>query len=215
MRKCCFCPNCCSLRKKIVVRRQSQNSVEKMLVQYETLNSEYLQCLSGSQNVITINIAMSMGIIAAIATMISLNLNSNWRTFLLILPIMGLVVSVACIRTLRHAMKELKRLQSLLVNMELSLELNKIHEVTVYKPLHITLVAFVLNAFFFVIMVILSLAQSEAFISFLSAHKFILICTFIVLIVMFFLIFISESLYKKKMMTTSSFPSCSNKGTQS
>lgn len=150
------------------------------------------------QNVITINVAMSMGIIAAIATIISASRSNQWHTLLLILPIMGLITSIACIRTIYCGMEDTARYKEFLLETEKTLGLRELHNRPPYKPLHITLVAFYLNTGFFGTAFVLALAKNEQIMSFVFTYKEIVASVCIVLLLITATVFISEKIYKLK-----------------
>lgn len=169
-----------------------------LIKQYEIAVSEYLQHLSGMQNVITINVAMSMGIIAAIATIISASKSNQWHALLLILPIMGLTTSIACIRTIYCGMKDIENYKEFLLTTEKTLGMQELHNRPPYKPLHITLVAFYLNTVFFGAAFILALAKNKHIMIFVFAHKEIVASICIVLLLITVSVFASEKIYKWK-----------------
>lgn len=142
-----------------------------LISQYEALVGEYLQHLAGMQNVITINVAMSMGIIAAMTTIIAAIKSMQWHTLLVALPFMGLVTSIACIRTIHCGIDDTQRVKACLLQMEEMLGLVKIHDSQIYRPLHITLAAFYLNTAIFGAAFALSLAKSNSIMGLILAHK--------------------------------------------
>lgn len=75
------------------------------LSQYTVVCEEYRHSLSGMQNVININIAMSIGVITIIVALLSVGEKAQFQPFALVLPAMGLLSSVACIRTMLYGKK--------------------------------------------------------------------------------------------------------------
>lgn len=74
-------------------------------VQYTTLITEYLQNLSGMQMVITINLAITLGLIAAYVALLSaldaeMQKLSYIQAIFVILPMVGLIGTITCIRTI-------------------------------------------------------------------------------------------------------------------
>ena len=169
-----------------------------LIKQYEIAVSEYLQHLSSMQNVITINVAMSMGIIAAIATIISATKTNQWHTLLLILPIMGLITSIACIMTIHCGMKDAESYKEFLLTTEKTLGMQELHNRLPYKPLYITLAAFYLNTGFFVAAFVLALVKNEQIMNSIFAHKEIITSACVVLLLITVMVFASSKIYKWK-----------------
>lgn len=123
-------------------RKQSDRST-----QYTTLVTEYLQNLSGIQTVITINLAITIGLIAAYIALLS-TLDSQMQNLpyiqaiFVILPTIGLVGVITCIRTIVIQNEHSIAMRNELNNMEGELGYKKIKRPIYYKPIHITLFGF-------------------------------------------------------------------------
>ena len=119
------------------------------MTQYSALSNEYVNLMHGAQTVITINLAVSIGVLAILATLIC-----NGGSLLIyaacsLCAFIGLFGAVSCIRTIYASRKLIINIESNLHNIEKTNGLYSIREVTYYKPLHITTEAFYVFAFIF------------------------------------------------------------------
>lgn len=98
----------CDIMAKKVIKKCDNCRKEKQTdksVQYTTLITEYLQNLSGMQMVITINLAITLGLIAAYVALLSaldaeMQKLSYIQAIFVILPMVGLIGTITCIRTI-------------------------------------------------------------------------------------------------------------------
>lgn len=112
--------------------------------QYQIVANEYTGALQGSQTVIVINLAISIGILAAMTTMLTTN---NYTSIinivtLSVLSFVGLMGSICCIRTLHISRIQQIHLLKILEDVETEYNVKSIHYPNYYKPLHITLFGF-------------------------------------------------------------------------
>lgn len=166
------------------------------LSQYTVVCEEYRHSLSGMQNVININIAMSIGVITIIVALLSVGEKAQFQPFALVLPAMGLLSSVACIRTMLYGKKEIENYQRILCCFEKKLRLRRIHEIKPYKPIHITLIAFVVNALVFCAILVFELANYCDFHEFIQKYNDVLWAFIVIAGIGKMLLFISNKTYR-------------------
>lgn len=81
----------------------TKNTGSNIKEQYSALQTEYLQNLSAMQNVITINLAITLGLVAAYVALLTNPEMQNYtyiKAIFIMLPIIGLYGAISCIRTL-------------------------------------------------------------------------------------------------------------------
>lgn len=144
-----------------VNKRLRKSNEDLVMTQYSVLSNEYVNALHGAQTVITINLAVSFGVLAILATIIT-DICCNQASYLLyiacsVCSFIGLFGSVSCIRTVHISRKLILLLEKKLENIEKDYCTYRIRETSYYKPLHITLEAFWMFAFIFIIILSISL----------------------------------------------------------
>lgn len=129
----------------------TKNTGSNIKEQYSALQTEYLQNLSAMQNVITINLAITLGLVAAYVALLT-NLKMQNYTYIkaifIMLPIIGLHGAISCIRTLRVQNADSREKRKILNELERKLGFIEVKRPLYYKPIHITLFGF---AFFCVL----------------------------------------------------------------
>ena len=127
--------------------------------QYAVISSEYVHHYSSMQNVITINLAITMGLIAAYTAIVtSTTLNNHYSQLLLVLlSAIGIFGAVSCIVTVWDQNKTVMKHQLHLMKLERELRLSRIHKKCYYRPVHITLLSFFMFGILFSIVLIFSL----------------------------------------------------------
>ncbi len=125
--------------------------------QYQVVANEYTSALQGSQTVIVIDLAISIGILGAMTTMLA---TGNYKDtinliVLSILSVVGLLGAICCIRTLYISREQLISFQKTMIKLEENYGIENIHKNFYYKPLHITLFGFwVFTAIFIVVLAV-------------------------------------------------------------
>lgn len=127
--------------------------------QYAVLSSEYIHHYSSMQNVITINLAITMGLIATYTAIVTGTApNSQYTQLLLILlPFIGIFGTVSCIVTVWEQNKTVMKQQLQLIKLEKKLGFSPVHKKCYYKPVHVTLLGFSMFVILFSIALIFSL----------------------------------------------------------
>lgn len=154
-------PRCkCCMKNKV-----KKNNLDFIMTQYSILSNEFVNALHGAQTVITINLAVTIGVLAIIATLFSEIYSDNNATFCLlyiacsICSFIGLFATISCIRTIHVSRKSIMQIEMKLENIEKDHCIYSVRETAYYKPLHITLEAFWVFAFIFDIIFSISLLQ--------------------------------------------------------
>lgn len=167
--------------------------------QYQVVAGEYTAALNGVQTVIVINLAISIGVLAAMMTIINLI-----DTFLIViigfavLAFVGLLGAICSIRTIHIAREQIIGIQKKLVEFEIKYCCKVVHKCEYYKPLHITLCAFWAFAFTFV--VILAISLLKLLLPNLINFASVLITIIILSLVMLGVIKLSDRFHKCKEM---------------
>lgn len=153
--------------------------------QYQVIANEYISALQGSQTVIVINLAISIGILAAMTTMLA---TSNYSEIvslitLSILSVVGLLGTICCIRTLYISRKQLISFQERMIDFEKEYGVKMVHSKYYYKPLHITLFGFwVFTAIFMIVLSIclvkLLIPEMIGFLSVAITFGILVLCLF-------------------------------------
>lgn len=165
--------------------------------QYQVIANEYVSALQGSQTVIVINLAISIGILAAMTTMLATGKYAEFLNLitLSVLSVVGLLGTICCIRTLHISRKQLISFQGRMMDFEKEYGVKTIHSKYYYKPLHITLFGFwVFTAIF---MIVLSICLVELLIPNLFGFLSITITFTILVLCLFGIAKISDLCYKK------------------
>ena len=174
---------------------------QKIEKQYGIIVNDYRQIMQSIQNVITINLAVTMGITAALILIISNHKTIDFNSFLvrialIWLLLMGLVATIASIKTINVQVEETMPILSTISNMEIKLQIKNVHQVKYYKPIHITLMSF----HFFAISFYIGLVGSMVFL--LTNFFDLWICTIIsiavVALISFLINMASDTIYKRK-----------------
>lgn len=162
-----------------------ENIKMKPDTQYQVMANEYTAALQGSQTVIVINLAITIGIIAAMTTMLA---TGNYLKFINVvtlstLSIVGLLGTICCIRTLHISRKQLIDFQTRLIVFEEEYGIKLIHTKYYYKPLHITLFGFwVFTVIFMTVLAIclvkLLIPEMFGFLSITVAFIILSLCLF-------------------------------------
>ena len=187
-------------------KKQRKNNEDFVMTQYSVLSNEYVSALHGAQTVITINLAVSFGVLAILATIIT-DICCNQASCLLyiacsVCSFIGLFGAVSCIRTIHISRELIIRLEKKLETIEKDYCTYSIRKTTYYKPLHITLEAFWMFAFIFIIILSISLLYTANNciqtvclpINFLTIPiVFVILLSFVIIVVA-----ISEKRYIKK-----------------
>ena len=129
----------------------TKNTGSNIKEQYSALQTEYLQNLSAMQNVITINLAITLGLVAAYVALLT-NLKMQNYTYIkaifIMLPIIGLYGAISCIRTLRVQNADSREKRKILNELERKLGFIEVKRPLYYKPIHITLFGFAFFLYF-------------------------------------------------------------------
>ena len=129
------------------------------LAQYNIISNEYLSALKGVQTVITINLAASIGVLAAMVALKADYMKISHNLCILALSLIGIICDIASIRTIEITKKQLVIFQKQLEEKE-KLHCSKvIHRPNYYKGLHITNMVFIFYAIIFLIILSLSTWQ--------------------------------------------------------
>lgn len=155
--------------------------------QYPIVANEYISALQGSQTVIVINLAISIGILAAMTTMLA---TGNFITMinlitLIVLSNVGLLGTLCCILTLYVSRKQLIEFQEILSTYEEANGMYNVHQKKYYKPLHYTLFGFWVFTFTFAIVMSVCLVKlffptMFCFLSVTGAFAIISLCLFVI-----------------------------------
>lgn len=169
--------------------------------QYQVAANEYSAALNGVQTVIIVNLAISMGILAAMTAILTNDITIITSKLSIIgfsiLSFIGLLGTICSIQTLHIARIQIINIQKRLVNLEENYFLDgAFHKNEYYKPLHITLGAFWIFAIIFIGILAISLLKLllPNMINFLS----ILITIMILSLVSLGLIKLSDMYHKYK-----------------
>lgn len=119
------------------------------LSQYQIIANEYLSALQGAQTVITINIAVSVGVMAAMADIILKSADIKNYIIFGILAMIGFVTDVASICTIHITKIQVMLFQKQLNRLEKRYGKYIIHIPHHYMGLYITQVTFVLFGLIF------------------------------------------------------------------
>lgn len=167
--------------------------------QYQVIAGEYTSALNGVQTVIVINLAISIGVLAAMMTIINLV-----NTFLIavigfsVLAFVGLLGAICSIRTIHIAREQIIDIQKQLVEFEKRYCYKMVHKCEYYKPLHITLCVFWTFAVTF--MVILAISLLKLLLPNLINFAGVLITIIILFLGMLWIVKLSDRFHKYKEM---------------
>ena len=121
--------------------------------QYTLLVNEYRQILLGVQNILTINLAVSVAIIAAYVLLLVNNTALDKIPYsgisYILLSLIGLAAALLSIKTIESVKPECKELNYNIVLMEKKLEFIQVHSKNYYKPIYITMCSLYLFATLF------------------------------------------------------------------
>lgn len=137
-------------------RLKIKKSSEFTALQYQLIANEYLSALQGTQTVITINLAVSIGVMAAMAQILSNVEKTQGYIIVAVLSIVGLVTDIASICTVRDTKEQVMLFQKQLNRFEKKYSRYIIHKIHHYKGLFITQAAFMFFAIIFAIVVLFS-----------------------------------------------------------
>lgn len=141
------------------------NDSDFVITQYSVLSNEFVNALHGAQTVITINLAVTIGVLAIIATLFSeIYSDDNAKSCLLyiacfICSFIGMFGTISCIRTIHISRELIMKLEKRLKSIENKYCSSEKRQILYYKPLHIILEAFWVFAFIFDIIFSISLLQ--------------------------------------------------------
>ena len=132
-----------------------------IIAQYNVLSNEFVNALHGAQTVITINLAVSIGVLAILASILT-ELYSNPTNCILyvassLCSSIGLLGTVCCIGTIHISRKNIIKLESKIQHIEKKYCICSVHRIKYFKPLHITLYAFWTFSFIFNVILSISL----------------------------------------------------------
>ena len=153
------------MKRKCCIKNMGNNDSDFVITQYSVLSNEFVNALHGAQTVITINLAVTIGVLAIIATLFSEIYSDNNATSCLlyiacsICSFIGLFGTISCIRTIYVSRELIMKLEKRLKSIENKYCLSEKRQILYYKPLHITLEAFWVFAFIFDIIFSISLVQ--------------------------------------------------------
>ena len=170
--------------------------------QYPAIMSEYVQHLSGIQTVITIDFAISVGLLAAYAAILSIEKNPEKMYYykyiemlLFLLPCIGLWTAVACIKTLFILNDSCMKLQDTLNQLEKDLDYIEYHRKSYYKPIHITIFGFIGFGIVYAVALIVTIANLNIFWDCSYIIK-IIVSALVVIFIATMIWFLSENVYK-------------------
>ena len=119
--------------------------------QYQIIANEYLSALQGAQTVITINIAVSVGVMAAMADIISKSADVKSYIIFGILAMIGFITDVASICTIHITKIQVMFFQKQLNKLEKRHGKYIVHTPHHYMGLYITQVIFVIFGLIFMV----------------------------------------------------------------
>lgn len=152
---------CCRCCLKSILKNDNTDFIT---AQYNVISNEFVNALHGAQTVITINLAVTIGVLAILATLFSeIYLKDDASCLLYIAcsvcSFIGLFGTISCIRTIHISRESIMKLEKRLESIENKYCSSEKRQISYYKPLHITLEAFWVFAFIFDIILSISLLQ--------------------------------------------------------
>lgn len=152
---------CCRCFLKSTLKNDNTDFIT---AQYNVISNEFVNALHGAQTVITINLAVTIGVLAILATLFAeIHLKDDASCLLYIAcsvcSFIGLFGTISCIRTIHISRELIMKLEKRLKSIENKYCSSEKRQILYYKPLHITLEAFWVFAFIFDIIFSISLLQ--------------------------------------------------------
>lgn len=145
-------------------KKATKNTDSNIKEQYSALQTEYLQNLSAMQNVITINLAVTLGLVAAYVALLTKSEMQDFeyiKAMFIILPIIGLCEAISCIRTVRVQNADSREKRKMLNELERKLGFIEAKRPLYYKPIHITLFGFALLCVLFGFALMMGIANLD------------------------------------------------------